>query len=390
MPQTQIQTQIYESYKRYLLSLQEANKYRRLPPPRQAYQKDYLDFSTNDYLGLSCHQAILDAAIKGAQTHGVGSTGSRLLSGNKSIFQQLEQQIAHDKNTKVALIFNTGFQANFSALSALLDQKILGDVPLVFFDKLNHSSLYQAVFLAKPELIRYAHNDLDHLASLLNKYKNDNRPKFIVTETLFGMDGDFAPINEIASLAAHHKAFLYMDEAHATGIFGNDGYGVSTTIDLKSIPFISMGTFSKALGSSGGYIACDEIIRNYLVNNATGFIYSTANSPMIIGAASKAWNMVKKLHRERQHLLYLSKFLRNILSDCGFNIGKSESHIIPIIIGKEEDAIYMQKTLYENKIIVSCIRPPSVPLNSSRIRIALTINHTMQELNYLADILKKI
>jgi len=381
---------MFEPYKRYLTSLKNLNRYRQLPCLNNEDNTKYLDFSTNDYLNLSHNTEILNAGIAAAQKYGIGATGSRILSGNNELFEIFENRIAQDKNTESALIFNTGFQTNFSALSALLDSKALGVKPIVFFDKLNHSSLYQAIFLTNPTLIRYNHNDINHLTSLLINYKNDNRPKFIVTETVFGMDGDILPIHEIAKIAREYQIFLYLDEAHATGIFGPYGYGLSTTVDLTGIPVIIMGTFSKALGCSGGYIACNKILKEYLINKATGFIYSTANSPMVIGAAFKAWDMIPSLYKERQQLFALSAVLKEKLMNLNFEIGTSASHIFPIILKTETLAIQITKKLLNHKIIVSCIRPPTVPPNSSRIRIALNSNHSEKDLERLIMVLRSL
>ena len=381
---------MYEPYKLYLSVLHSASKYRRLLAKGQENQNNYLDFSTNDYLGLSRNSEILNAAILAAQQYGIGSTGSRLLSGNNELFESLESLIAKDKNTESALIFNTGFQTNLSVLSSLLDSKILASKPIVFFDKLNHASLYQAISLSCPELVRFHHNDMEHLSSLLIKYENDNRPKFIVTETVFGMDGTILPIKTLVSLAKQYKTFLYLDEAHATGIYGPNGYGLSTNVDLRGIPFVIMGTFSKALGCSGGYVACDQILKDYLINNAQGFIYSTANSPFVIGAAYKAWEIIRNLNEEREHLFSLSAILRNNLMSLGFDIGASASHIIPIIYKEEKLALAITEKLCQKGIIVSCIRPPTVPLNSARIRIALNSNHKKSDIEKLITELKTL
>jgi len=312
---------MYKSYEKYLLTLHESGKYRRLGLVRQGTQSAFLDFSTNDYLNLSHHTNIIQAAQLHGSLYGVGSTGSRLLSGNLELYQKFESQISKDKGSEATLIFNSGFQANISTLSCLLDEKILSAKPLVFFDKLNHSSLYQAVFLSKAELYRYHHNDIDHLESLLIKHQDNVRPKFIVTETVFGMDGDIAPLEQITALARRHNAFLYLDEAHATGVFGINGYGLSTTLSLQDTPHVIMGTFSKAIGASGGYIASHHIMRDFIINKATGFIYSTAPSPMAIGAAFEAWKRIKSLHKEREALQVLGHTLRTWLQESGFNIG---------------------------------------------------------------------
>lgn len=381
---------MYEPYKKHISELQVSDKYRRLPNTRQGNRIGYVDFSQNDYLALSQNSQIIKNAVAAAKKYGIGSTGSRLLSGNTSLHEKLEKQIAIDKHTEAGLVFSSGFQANLSTLSAILDQTVLGTKPIVFFDKLNHSSLYHGVFLSNSELVRYTHNDLDHLEAFLCKYKSDNRPKFIITETIFGMDGDVVCIEKLISLSKQYKAFLYLDEAHATGVFGLKGYGLSSFHDLSTIPHIIMGTFSKALGCSGGYIACSAVIKDYLINRASGFIYSTSPSPIIISAVLKAWQIIEKLDLERQNLQYLGQIVRNRLSTLGLNTGNSSTHIVPIILGSENYCLEIQKKLFENKILVSAIRPPSVPLKSSRLRIAITAKHTIQDIEILLETLNKV
>ena len=378
---------MYEAYEKHLRTLHSGGKYRRLGRCRQESNLELLDFSSNDYLNLSHHTDIIEAGCIAMQSYGIGSTGSRLLSGNCQLFEAFEEVIAKDKKTKASLMFSSGFQSNISTLSCLLDDKVLNKKPLVFFDKLNHSSLYQAVFLSKAELKRYHHNDTNHLESLLREHANDPRPKFIVTETVFGMDGDIAPLTEIVTLAKKFNAFLYLDEAHATGVFGLNGYGLSTTLDLQDIPHIIMGTLSKAIGASGGYVACDEIMRDFIVNKATGFIYSTAPSPAVVGAAFKAWKLIKSLNKEREALQSLGNTLRNMLKDGGFNIGSSQTHIIPIILNEEDACVQTQNALFKEGFIVSCIRPPTVPPGTSRLRVAVTTKHTLQDLKRLVEAL---
>jgi 8-amino-7-oxononanoate synthase len=381
---------MYKPYERYLLLLRNGNKYRRLGALRQESIADFLDFSTNDYLNLSQNSDVIEAAINSAKSYGAGSTGSRLLSGNIDLYEEFEKTIAKDKNTESSLIFNSGFQANITVLSSLLDERILGAKPLIFFDKLNHASLYQAVFLSKPELHRYHHNDMNHLESLLEKYKNDSRPKFIVTETIFGMDGDIAPIKQIVELAEKYKAFLYLDEAHATGMIGPNGYGLSTNVNLENIPHIIMGTFSKAIGSSGAYIASDKVISDFLINKASGFIYSTAPSPACIGAAFEAWKIVKSMQKERDHLQNLGNILRKMLQNSGFDTGLSTTNIIPIILKEEKISQDVKDRLLKEKIIVSSLRPPTVPPKSSRLRIALTAKHKLQDVEILVESLRRV
>ncbi len=381
---------MYQAYEQYYTGQQDIAKYRQLPAPITNLLPTFVDFSTNDYLSLSNSKELLEAAVNAGKQYGVGSTGSRLLSGNKQIFIDLEDKIAQDKGCEAALIFNSGFQANISVLASLLDQNILNSKPLVFFDKLNHSSLYQAVFLSKAELIRYQHNDMDNLSNLLTKYRSSKQAKFIVSETIFGMDGDVADLIRLKQIAQQHQAFLYLDEAHATGVIGKNGYGLSTNIEIQDIPHLIMGTFSKALGSSGGYIACSNILKNYLVNRCSGFIYSTAPSPMVIGAAAKAWEIVKTYTKQREELFLKANFLRTKLQELGFDTATSSTHIIPIILGDEKTTIHAKELLRQENIITSSIRPPTVQPKTSRLRLALNINHSYDDLEHLLFALKKI
>ena len=375
-----------EPYAQYCTRLKRTGKHRQLPEEALPDSGLSLNFSSNDYLGLSQRPEILLAATQAGEVHGVGATGSRLLSGNRFLFERFESRIAQDKGTESALVFNSGFQANISVLSSLLDSQVLKAKPLVFFDRLNHASLYQAVFLSGAELVRYKHMDCDDLSTCLARYAHDNRPKFIVTETIFGMDGDILLIDDMLALARTHRAFLYLDEAHAVGMIGKKGYGLSTTVS-HDVPFLAMGTLSKALGGSGAYVACDALLKDYLINKAAGFIYSTAPSPLVVGAALKAWEMVPSFERERRALFDLADVLRSRLSAAGFNTGTSASHIIPLIIGKLDVLTQLNKKLQRAGITVSLVRPPTVPPLGARLRVALNVNHTAQDIARLIDVL---
>jgi len=376
-----------EPYSQHCEKLQSTGNYRQLKVSDGLYEASSVDFSSNDYLGLSRHPDVVLAGVNAAKSHGVGATGSRLLSGNNALFTQLENQIAQDKKTQAALIFNSGFQANVSALSSLLNASVLKAKPLVFFDRLNHASLYQAVFLSGCELIRYKHLNYDHLSQCLKSYQHINRPKFIVTETLFGMDGDVVSLDNILSLAREHHAFLYIDEAHALGVLGHHGYGLSTTIN-HDVPCLVMGTLSKAVGCAGAYIAGDNLLIDYLINTASGFIFSTAQSPVVMGAAYQAWRMVSTFNAERKKLFALADNLRHELTQLGFNTGTSTSHIIPLIVGQHEKLYQLYHQLMVKKIHVSVIRRPTVPPGGERLRLALTIKHTENSLVYLLNALK--
>lgn len=372
-------------YDLYCRNLKDTGKYRVFPEQKPALM---LDFSTNDYLGLSRHPALMKAANNAGTQYGVGATGSRLLSGNNDLFVGFEAQIARDKGTECALIFSSGFQANLSVLASLLDARVLGAQALVFFDRLNHASLYQAVFLSGALLIRYRHADANHLADLLDKHQGDSRPKFIVTETVFGMDGDVAPLQDIADLARAANALLYLDEAHATGVQGP--YGLSGTLDLREIVCVIMGTFSKALGCSGAYIASNRAVCDYIINRAHGFVYSTALSPMVVGAAAHAWEMVRHMDVERARLIALADSLRTHLASRSIDTGNSSTHIVPIILGREAYVISAKEVLGKAGIRVSAVRQPTVPPGTARLRIAVCVGHTQDDIARLATELKRV
>lgn len=377
-------------YELYCAKLKEENIYRLLPYDREINRNflnaSVIDFSTNDYLNLSTDKEALQSGYQAGLKYGVGSTGSRLLSGDSELYNQFESQISKDKNTEAALLFNSGYQANLGVLGALCDPKVLKEKPLVFFDRLNHASLYQGLFLNNIHPIRFRHNDMKHLTELLETHQSNPAPKFIVCETLYGMDGDFAPLNEIIALARIHNAFLYLDEAHATGLYGANGYGLSNTADLKDINYAIMGTFSKALGVCGAYISSSFAIKEYLVNRCASFIYSTALSPIAVGAAMWSWNKVRSMSAERTYLLKKADDVRKQLQAKGYDIGTSSSHIITVMVGVPAKALALQEQFARNNIKVAAIRPPTVPPGTSRIKISLTLNHSDNDINKLINL----
>lgn len=350
-----------------------------------------VDFSSNDYLMLSKSSEVLLHAIEAGRKYGVGGTGSRLLSGNCPIFTDFEKQIADDTKMESALLFCSGYQANISTLSALCDVKKFASPPIIFFDKLNHASLYAAAHLSGAELVRYVHNDMSNLKMLLEKY-DSNRPKFIVSETVFGMDGDVANVDQLALLAKNFDALLYLDRAHESGVLNCIEH-----CDFSQTNYVLMGTFSKALGCSGAYISCSTLIKEYLLQQCSGFIYSTSPSPMIIGAAKAAWNLSKKMDAARERILHLAQFFRNSVTDFGFCVGNSTTHIVPILLKSNESVQYAINFLIGNiqrkndtnfSAIVSGIRTPTSP--TPRLRIAFNASHTQDEAYNLINLLHEL
>ncbi|MCQ8895131.1 aminotransferase class I/II-fold pyridoxal phosphate-dependent enzyme [Limnobacter humi] len=353
------------------------------------------DFSSNDYLCLSTHPEVVDAGMAMARRYGAGATGSRLLSGNLDCFEQLEAQIARFKQAEAALLYATGYQANSSGLAALLDKTLwAGQEPLVFSDRLNHASLHHACQLAGVKQLRFRHNDFEHLTELLNKHRGSEQPKIIVTETVFGMEGDLLLVEELAELALGHRAVVYLDEAHATGVWGPEGRGLGAlqTPAIEALKamghWVVMGTFSKGVGVSGAYIACSAVLKHYLLNRSTGFVYSTAPSPFVVGAIGKALELIPALEPDRQTLQTNAQALRDMLHAMGFNTGLSNTHIVPVLVGQASHALALKDHLLQLGIRASAIRPPTVPPHTARVRLALNTGHHGLHVHALVEALR--
>ena len=339
-----------------------------------------INFSSSDYLGLAKHPLLIARSQHYAQTLGVGSTASRLVSGNFSLYSQLEEKIAAAMGKPAALILGAGYQTNLSVLEALLDPHVLKVKPLVFCDRLCHSSLLATTrFLA--DLKRFQHNDLNHLALLLEKHAQETCPKFIIVESIYSMDGDQLDFEKLIRLAKKHQVFLYVDDAHAVGVYGQSGYGKAPeyAADVNMI----MGTFSKALGSFGAYIACSTVMRDYLINKCKGLIYSTGTSPAILGAMDAALELLPHLQAERLRVAEYAVRLRAYLQQHDLDYGHSNTHIVPWIIGDADETLRVSLLLQEQGILGATIRPPSVPLGKSRIRFCLSAAHSEDDFEQL-------
>ncbi len=346
--------------------------------------KTYLNFSSNDYLGLSKHPLSVKRANEYAEKYGAGAGASRLVTGNLDLFKTIEDKIAHFKKKEAALVMVSGFQTNASVLPAVFDKKILRQDALVFSDKLNHASMHVGCNAAGVSQIRYRHNDMAHLAELLEKHKNDNAPKFILTESVFSMDGDIAPLDKIYELAKAYDCFTIIDEAHATGVLGENGSGLAHGADLV------IGTFSKAFGAFGAYVACSKILKNYLVNKCSGLIYATALPPATLGSINAALDLVPAMDKERAYLQNMAQTVRNEIQNLHFDCGESMTQIVPLIIRSAKNTILVSDMLKENKIWASAIRPPTVPANGARIRFAFSAAHTQNDVDHLIENLKKL
>lgn len=343
-----------------------------------------LDLSSNDYLGLAGHPALARGAARFAEQWGVGAGASRLVTGNLEPFEAIEAKVARAKGSEAALVLASGWQANASLLPALLDRRILPGEPLVFSDELNHASMRHGCRAAKAQVIAYRHLDLDHLAELLEANAGRPGPKFLLSETVFSMDGDQADVPALAALAERHGAFLYLDEAHATGILGEEGYGLAAGLEGVGIV---VGTFSKALGCFGAYAACSEKLRAYLVNRCSGIVYSTGLPPPVLGAIDAAWDLVPTLGKERERLHRNAERLRGGLAAAGLDVGRSSTPIVPLLLGEDARAMRVARELEEAGFLAMPIRPPTVPEGTSRIRFSVRADHRPEDLDRVVELL---
>ena len=340
--------------------------------------RELVDFSSNDYLGLARHPLLIERSREWTARLGTGSGASRLVTGTSDAHLALEARIAQFKGTQAALIFASGWQANAAVIPALL-----AAVPgaAIFTDRLIHASMHAGIAMAGVRQYRFRHNDLDHLETLLADKGRDAPARVILTESVFSMDGDRADMARLAAIAEAHDAVLFIDEAHATGVLGPGGAGLSAEIPGR-VDLI-MGTFSKALGGFGAYVAGSQALIDYLVNTASGFIFTTAPPPAVLGAIDAALDLVPGMDAERAHLAALGDRLRAGLSRLGLDHGASSTQIVPAVIGAEADAMALSARLETAGLLASAIRPPTVPPGTSRLRIALRASQSEADVDAL-------
>jgi 8-amino-7-oxononanoate synthase len=339
-----------------------------------------IDFSSNDYLGLARHPLLMARSQEYVKQWGVGASSSRLVTGNLTIFAAIEESIAVAVGKPAALILGSGYQTNLAVIEALLDEQVLTAAPLIFADRYCHNSLL-TMAKYRGKLHRFQHNDLQHLDRLLAKYAGSTAPKFIFIESLYSMDGDCADLSGMIALAKQYQAMLYVDDAHAVGVYGQEGWGYAS--DYANDISIIMGTFSKALGGYGAYVGCSTSMKDYLINKCKGLIYATGLPPAVMGAIAGAIEIVPHLHAERNLLLRHAAQLREFFLHAGLNSGISNSHIVPWIIGDAEKSLRISHLLKEQGILAATIRPPSVPPGKSRIRFCLSALHTDEDMERL-------
>jgi 8-amino-7-oxononanoate synthase len=395
-----------------LAALREQNLFRQLrrvdsaqSPHIQIDEKSFLNFSSNDYLGLANHPALKEAAIRAVESFGAGSGASRLICGSLAPFHQLETCLARLKKTEAALAFSSGYAAAQGIIAGLL-----GKDDIVVFDKLVHACIVDAAHLSGAKIRVFSHNDLDDLEDKLKWAVQSDGPSqssvrrvLVVTESIFSMDGDAAPLREIVALKEQYGAWLMVDEAHATGVFGENGGGLIEEFALTNRVEIQMATLGKALGAAGGCICGSRQLVDFLVNRARPFIFSTAPVPAAAAAATEAIQLVQSAEGKELR----RKLVSNIAAfHSAFGKGESSSSsssssnggrgvpcsapIIPIILGDEQKALDAAARLREQKIFVPAIRYPSVARGAARLRITLTAAHSQDDIFCLVEALKKL
>ncbi len=346
--------------------------------------KTFLSFCSNNYLGLANNPSVIKAVKDAVEEYGWGAGASRLISGNMSSHESLEDEISRFKGKEASLVFPTGYMANLGAISSLVSN---GD--LVICDKLNHASIIDGCRLSGADFRVYAHCDMVKLENILRKSLKYNR-KLIVTDSVFSMDGDLAPLPDIVRIAGKHKAMVMVDEAHGTGVFGENGRGVVEHFNLNKEVYIVMGTLSKAIGSLGGYVCGDIDLINYLRNKARSFMYTTALPPAVCAASIAGIKKIQNDPSLRESLWRNVRFIKEKLKSLNFSTISSESPIIPILIGDSQKAVDMSNFLYKKGLLIPAIRPPTVPANSSRLRMTVMSTHTKEDLERLLEVLSDV
>lgn len=340
-----------------------------------------LNFGSNDYLALAADFRVVAAAEQAGRQFGWGSGASPLVTGYCELHRQLEEQLAEFEQTEAALVFTSGFAANAGTIAALAGP---GDV--VFADRKNHASLLDGCRLSRADVKTYPHADWGRLGELLSRAGHYRR-RLIVTDSLFSMDGDLAPLPELCDLAERFEAMLLIDEAHATGVFGAEGRGAAEHLGVHDRVHVRVGTLSKALGGAGGFVAGSRTLVEWLVNRARPYVYSTASPPACAAAAMAALEIVRAEPQRREILRWQAEQLRRRLVQEGWNIGRSTSHIIPLVVRESSRAVRLSSALRQRGVLVPAIRPPSVPDGEACLRISLSYAHSPEMVDGLCEAL---
>lgn len=337
--------------------------------------KRVLLFASNDYLGLANDPRVREGAIRAVERYGAGAGASRLVSGDLALHRELERRLAALKRTDDAIVFGSGYLANIGAITALA-----GPGDAIYSDELNHASIIDGCRLSRADVRVYRHRDADHLEALLRQDIGRFRRRLIVTDAVFSMDGDLAPLRELADLAERHGAMLMADEAHATGVLGPRGAGAVELFGLEGRVPVIMGTLSKALGSVGGFVAGSRALVDYLRNRARGFVFTTGLPPAAAGAALAALDIVEGEPWRRMRTLELARRLASGLEVMGYRVLPTESAVVPVLVGGAQQTVALSEALFRCGVFCPAIRPPTVPEGKSRLRVTPMATHSEQHI----------
>lgn len=346
--------------------------------------KNFLLFSSNNYLGFCTDSELKISSIETINKFGVGSGGSRLTTGTTTLHRECENLISKFKNKEDSILYSSGYLCNVGSISSLFYEDFV-----IFSDELNHSSIISGIKLTKSKCVIYKHSDINDLTKKI-KENSSIEKKIIITDGVFSMDGDICKLNDLMEICYKFNCYLYIDDAHSTGVLGKTGAGTCEHFNISDEKIILMGTGSKALGCVGGFISSNSLIIDYLKNTSKTFIFSTSQTPENAKTLSNAIIKCTEYKSQRDYLKKLSVYLRNSLRDIGYSVIDGITPIIPLILKDEKLCLIFQKELMNKNIFLTPIRPPSVPKNTSRLRITLCCNHTYEDINYLIDCLKSL
>ena len=350
--------------------------------------REYLNLCSNSYLSLHLHPDVMRAAKDAIDEYGAGTCSSRSVSGSIDLYARLEDEVASFKGYEKALIFSNGYLANIGIIATLTDTH-----DVIFSDELNHSSIIDSTRLSRARKVIYRHLDVEDLERKIRREVARTKAgakKFIITETVFSMDGDVAPLRAIVDLKEKYGLHVIVDEAHGTGVFGSRGTGVEELQGVSGLMDVQMGTFGKSLGSFGAFALADSVTIDYLVNRARTFMYTTALPASALAAARVALHLVRKSTSFKEDLWENIDYMRQGLLDLGFDLKRSEGPIVPIVVGEDSKAIRMQKMLLEKGIFLQAIRPPTVPAGTSRLRLTIVRGLTREDMDQALEALQQV
>ena len=345
-----------------------------------ANNEHFLSFCSNDYLGLANHPDLIATMQSAAQASGVGSGASNLITGHHRYHDNLEKQLAKFVQMPAALLFSTGYMANIGVISALM-----GRNDAVFADKLNHACLNDGAFLSRATFHRFPHNDVVALEALLKT--SAAKHKLIAADAVFSMDGDMAPLPEYLSLCEKYDAYLYVDDAHGFGVLGEHGQGTLNHFNLKSPRIIMMATLGKAAGVAGAFVAGEQVVIEYLIQKANSYVYSTPAPPALSATLSTSVNLIEQGDHLRSHLRTLIAYLKDNLNSKKWQLMPSDTAVQPLVVGGNHEALALSEYLQSCGVLVPAIRPPTVPVGTSRLRISLSAAHSIEDIQKLIKVL---